>query len=159
MLFEVRCPTHQIQPRDGIKTYKALLKQVLVAHARRLAQKYPQPVRQQYTEAAERLRSPFWDWATDTAVPASTVPEKLTINTFDGAVTAVKEVRNPLYTYVFPRAVIDGEYGVLDAKNRSRTLRCPYPQRYPGSANDLLRQRPYRQWVVSGPRGGVMLSG
>lgn len=58
-------------------------------------------------------------------------------------------MKNPLYTYDFPKAALDGKYGEWDDERRSRMFRCPAPDRFPQSANSLLDSRPYKQWVVS----------
>ncbi|PWI69456.1 hypothetical protein PCL_01103 [Purpureocillium lilacinum] len=129
------------------RPYVILFEQVLVSHARRLAQSYPQGLREVYVQAANELRSPFWDWAASSVVPPASVPAKVTINVPNGDDVQEEEVDNPLYSYKIPQQVLDGQYGTFDPDNRPRTIRCPPPQTYPDSANDLLGQRPYRQWV------------
>ena len=121
---------------------------MLVSHARRLAQTYPQGLREVYVQAANELRSPFWDWAASSVVPPASVPAKVTINVPNGDDVQEEEVDNPLSSYKIPQQVLNGQYGTFDPDNRPRTIRCPPPQTYPDSANDLLGQRPYRQWVV-----------
>ncbi|UNI23818.1 Tyrosinase [Purpureocillium takamizusanense] len=129
------------------RPYVILFEQVLVSHAKRLAQTYPQGLREVYTQAADQLRSPYWDWADNSAVPPATVPAKVTVNIPNGDGVQEEEVDNPLYSYDIPQPVLDGQYGAFDSENRPRTMRCPAPQTYPESANGLLAQRPYRQWV------------
>jgi len=123
--------------------------QVLVLQARKIASTYPPGVRDQYMQAAEELRAPFWDWAADATVPAVTVPPKMKVKFPNGQGVGEREVDNPLFTFKIPQSVVDGEYGSFDSDNRNTTMRCPAPQSYPNSANDLLSQRPYKDWVVS----------
>ncbi len=54
--------------------------QELVRHARLLAIDYPKPHRSRYIQAAEELRSPFWDWGSDGRVPPATVSDTVRIN-------------------------------------------------------------------------------
>ncbi|KAJ6445260.1 endonuclease/exonuclease/phosphatase family [Purpureocillium lavendulum] len=129
------------------RPYVLLFEQVLVSHAKQLAQSYPEKLRAEYTQAADQLRSPFWDWAAGSTVPQSTVPAKITVNVPNGQGLQAQEVDNPLYTYKIPQPVLDGRYGTFDPQNRPQTVRCPAPQSYPASANELLAERPYRQWV------------
>lgn len=140
------CPASSLQAAQcGL----IISQQVLVSHARRIAKTYPQRYRQQYVQAAERLRSPYWDWAADSNVPPASASPKLQVNFPNGESLQRRQVDNPLYTYRIPRQVLDGQLGPFDTANRPQTLRCPAPQNYPATANDLLSQRPYKQWVVS----------
>ncbi|KAM5348724.1 hypothetical protein ACJ41O_008547 [Fusarium nematophilum] len=123
-----------------------LYEQVLVEHAKKLAQAYPANVRQQYVNAANSLRSPYWDWARG-GIPNAVVPQMVTVRVPDGNKLKTITMKNPLYTYEFPKVVRDGKYGQWDDENRSRMFRCTAPDRFPTSANNLLSRRPYRQWV------------
>jgi tyrosinase len=125
-----------------------LYEQVLVSTAKRLAQEYPQRYRSQYVAAANNLRSPFWDWGSD-QIPEATVPTKMKVNVPSGSGIKEVEVDNPLYTFKFPAGALNGTYGDFDSDKRARIYRCPSPDSYPASANDLLSQRPYKSWVVS----------
>lgn len=123
--------------------------QVLVGHAKRIAQEYPQRYRYQYVKAAETLRAPYWDWAAETGVPQATVPETVTINMPDGEVLKQKNIANPLYTFKFPKKALNGAFGPFDSQRRTRTYRCPAPNSYPTTANANLDGRPYKKWIVS----------
>lgn len=123
--------------------------QLLVTHAKQIAATYPQQHRQQYMQAAEQLRAPFWDWAANTAVPSATVPTTLQVNFPNGQNLQKRAISNPLYTYKIPQEVLNGQYGPFDPAGRTQVLRCPSPQSYPGTANSALAGRPYKQWVVS----------
>lgn len=114
---------------------------------------YPEAHRAQYIEAADTLRAPFWDWAIDEAVPQATVPQKMSINVpVDKDDVKPKEVDNPLYTFKFPEAVLDGEFGTFDDSRRSQTYRCTDDpsMSYPATANENLKARNYKSLVVSG---------
>lgn len=132
-----------------MKRWSHCVQQTLVEHAKRIALGYPQRYRYQYTRAAEDLRSPFWDWGVDTKVPSATVPEKLTVNFPDGDGLKREEIDNPLRTFRFPKAALDGEYGDFDSDNRTQIYRCSSPESYPDSANEKIAARPYKRWIVS----------
>ena len=102
-----------------------------------------------YTQAAQTLRAPYWDWAASPTVPAATVPQSLEVNIPNGNSLQQVEVDNPLATYKFPQSALAGDFGTFDSQNRAQIYRCPAPQSYPDSANQLLSQRNLKQWVVS----------
>ncbi|PHH87764.1 hypothetical protein CDD83_8442 [Cordyceps sp. RAO-2017] len=141
------CPHNENLFLPWHRPYVALFEQVLVERARQIAMSYPERFRFQYVQAAESLRSPYWDWAADSRVPPSTVPPTVWVNYPNGNDVQQIEVENPLATYRFPRAVLDGKYGPFDSQRRPQVLRCRAPNVYPQSANALLSRRPLRQWV------------
>lgn len=122
--------------------------QELVRHARRIAGTYPARYRESYRQAADQLRVPFWDWASDQTVPAATVAARVTVNTPSGQALRSTEIENPLATYRFPRNVLNGQFGTWDSQRRPQIYHCPAPYSYPNSANSNLRSRPYKQWTV-----------
>lgn len=61
------------------------------------------------------------------------------------------EVDNPLWTFHFPAAAINGTFGSFDPEGRNQTYRCPAPQTYPGTANSNMANRPYKEWTVRLP--------
>ena len=75
-----------------------IIQQVLQQHALEIAKTY-QTNQQQWLSAAQDLRAPYWDWATNT-VPPPEVISLLTVNIIapDGKTTSVP---NPLYQYTF----------------------------------------------------------
>ncbi|OAA56769.1 tyrosinase precursor [Cordyceps fumosorosea ARSEF 2679] len=122
------------------RPYVLLFEEQLVRHACKIAAKYPDSVRDRYVAAAKCLRSPYWDWAADNAVPPASVPATLTINVAGGSGVRNKSVTNPLQTFNIPQDVLNGRYGDFDG--RSQTLRCPGPRySYPDSADSNLRNR------------------
>ncbi|KAH7151842.1 tyrosinase [Dactylonectria estremocensis] len=128
------------------RPYVVLYEQVLVATAKRLAETYPQRYRSQYVAAAETLRAPFWDWASSD-IPDALVPSKMAVNVPSDSGIRQVQIDNPLATYKFPAAALNGTYGSFDSENRSRIYRCPSPDSFPASANELLADRTYRSWV------------
>jgi tyrosinase len=117
-----------------------------------LAQQYPQRYRNEYIQAAETLRAPFWDWASESYVPQATVPTTMSVKVPNGQVLSEVNIPNPLQTFVFPKAALNGTYGEFDSENRTQIYRCPAPQSYPASANQNLASRPYKQWMVVNSR-------
>ncbi|KAJ6437673.1 tyrosinase [Purpureocillium lavendulum] len=123
------CPHGELMFLSWHRPYVVLFEQVLVLQARKIASTYPPGVRDEYMQAAEDLRAPFWDWAADAKVPSVSVPQKVSVNFPRGQSVEKKEIDNPLYTFKIPQSVVDA------------------PQSYPDSANELLSQRPYKDWV------------
>lgn len=115
--------------------------------AKKLAALYPQANRAQYTAAAASLRLPYWDWAASQSVPQATVPTKMSVRIPNGSSLQTVQIDNPLYTYKFPSSALSGTFGPFDSQNRAQIYRCTSGS-YPGSANSLLSQQPYKQWVV-----------
>lgn len=112
------------------RPYLALFEQVLVEHAIRIAEDYSDPA---FTTAAESLRLPYWDWAEDATVPPFAGDEELTVLGADGPET----ITNPLFSYQFPQAAVDGDYGriILGDRDTTKTIRCT-----PSEANDRLAE-------------------
>ncbi|CAM1501394.1 Fc.00g105560.m01.CDS01 [Cosmosporella sp. VM-42] len=129
------------------RPYLLLFEQRLVETATKLASQYPQKYRAQYTAAASSLRAPYWDWAAGPSVPPATIPAKMAVKVAQGTGLQTIQVDNPLATYKFPKSAVTGAFGPFDSQDRAQIYRCPSPQSYPGSANNLLSQSPYKQWV------------
>ncbi|KAI9151806.1 Tyrosinase [Paramyrothecium foliicola] len=129
------------------RAYVLLFEQVLVDNAKRIARGYPSRYRNDYVQAADRLRAPYWDWALDSDVPDITTLSRIRINVPNGDRLRQIEVDNPLYTFRFPRAALDGDYGNFDSSRRERTYRCPSPRSYPDTANQNMEGRPYKEWT------------
>ncbi|KYK58356.1 hypothetical protein DCS_05369 [Drechmeria coniospora] len=127
------------------RPYVVLFEQSLVEAARRIALRYPAQDQPRYRAAAEQLRSPYWDWATDSRVPPVTTQQQLTINvTVNGAVQA-RSVRNPLWSYQMPQQALNGQFGTFD--RRPNTIRCVGNGiRYPDTADMRLASRQFKSW-------------
>ncbi|KAM4063063.1 tyrosinase [Hirsutella rhossiliensis] len=141
------CPHGEKNFLPWHRPYLALYEQEVVKHARRIASTYPQRYRAQYQRAADQLRVPFWDWASDQSVPQATVPGRVRVNTPSGQALRSTEIENPLATYRFPRNVLNGQFGEWDSQRRPQIYHCVAPYSYPTSANSNLRSRPYKQWT------------
>ncbi|PFH63361.1 hypothetical protein XA68_12325 [Ophiocordyceps unilateralis] len=138
------CPHNENLFLSWHRAYVLLFEQTLADRARQIASSYPQQVRAQWLQAAETLRSPYWDWASDSRVPASTIPSTVRVT---GNELQEIVIDNPLAPYRFPQVVLNGKYGPFDPQMRAETFRCPAPNSYPQSANGLLASRPFRQWT------------
>jgi len=68
-----------------------------VNNARKIANKYPPFGRKSWITAAETLRMPYWDWASNARMPDFLNTPSLTITTPSG----VQSVTNPLAAYKF----------------------------------------------------------
>ena len=122
-----------------------LFEQTLNALAQQIAATYPSNYAAQYKQAAVSLRAPFWDWAAETYVPAATVNSMVTIHVPNGQALKQVSVPNPLFSYAFPQQAIDGQFGKFYKGTKS--VRCPAPNNWPGTANSDLASRPYKQWT------------
>ncbi|KAG6016128.1 hypothetical protein E4U43_004173 [Claviceps pusilla] len=125
------------------RPFVLLFEQLLVAEAKAIAATYPDRYRDQYMNAANKLRSPFWDWSQNSDVPPCTVPAWMTVNVPDGQNLKQITIHNPLQTYTYPQKAIDGAFGRFN--RYSTTSRCPPPDRYPDTANARLGRLGLRQ--------------
>lgn len=147
-LYEVCCAPPRQRSAGPCSDSGPPFQQEVVKHAKKIAATYPPRYRGQYQRAADQLRVPFWDWASDQAVPPATVEARVRVNTPSGQSLRTTEIENPLATYRFPRAVLNGQYGSWDVQRRPQIYHCPAPYSYPKSADSNLRSRPYKQWTV-----------
>ncbi|KAL2209786.1 Di-copper centre-containing protein [Sarocladium strictum] len=116
------CPHNEVLFSTWHRPFLALFEQILVGHARTIANKYTGSNKAKYVAAANTLRIPYWDWARDGAkLPASTTATTVSVNTPTGR----KTIRNPLYSYKFQKfpftyANFGGTIGQYP-----QTMRCP----------------------------------
>lgn len=105
------------------RVYTLLFEQALFAKANEIAKQYPTE-RDEWSKAADALRSPYWDWAHagpgKPQVPSVLVTPSISITTPEG----VKEVDNPLYTYKFLDVSVTNSFGD-PWHNWKTTLRYP----------------------------------
>ncbi|KAF8518998.1 hypothetical protein BU17DRAFT_90486 [Hysterangium stoloniferum] len=82
------------------RPYIALLEQFLGKHARDIANEFQNPKdKARYIKAAERFRFPYWDWATNSALPNLVAhASKIVVHRPDGT---RPEIDNPLFGYKF----------------------------------------------------------
>ncbi|KAG7128760.1 Tyrosinase like protein [Verticillium longisporum] len=131
------CPHNEALFGTWHRAYLSLYEQTLVKHAQEIAQTYPPRYRRQYVEAADRLRAAWWDWASDSRVPPVTTQKTVVINRPYGDGLRPLRVLNPFYTYKYPQAAQDGDYGRFSGVGN--TKRCTQQgNSYPKSANELL---------------------
>lgn len=75
-----------------------IIQQTLQQHALTIAQKYSD--RQRWVTAAQNLRAPFWDWATN-SVPPPEVVSLTSVSILAAPGATPTNVPNPLYQYTF----------------------------------------------------------
>jgi tyrosinase len=79
------------------RPYVALYEQVMQGHALVIAAQYQD--QQRWLSAAQNLRAPYWDWATNSVPPPEVISsQSVNVTTPDGNTTSVP---NPLYQYTF----------------------------------------------------------
>ncbi|KAK0743131.1 hypothetical protein B0T18DRAFT_327692 [Schizothecium vesticola] len=111
------CPHGDILFPTWHRAYVLLFEQTLVSHAVRIAKLYPSSRSPTYQAAAQVLRQPFWDWASQPALPVAVTIAHVTVTGPEGPVT----IRNPLYNYGFRRKSDVKDLGF----GQNTTLRCP----------------------------------
>jgi hypothetical protein len=114
-LFEVRGLSLEL---DWIIKLKSL-QQVLVSHAVRIAAEYPPDLQPEYVAAAQSLRQPYWDWASDSTIP----PAAYAVNVTVRAPCGVIEIPNPLCGYRFQQVPVESTFGGFLA-TYPQTIRC-----------------------------------
>jgi hypothetical protein len=85
----------------------------------RLAGEYPPDLQPEYVAAAQTLRQPYWDWASDPTLP----PAVYAINATVRAPCGIVEITNPLRGYNFQRPSVESAFGGFLA-TRTQTVRC-----------------------------------
>ncbi|PHH78497.1 hypothetical protein CDD80_6765 [Ophiocordyceps camponoti-rufipedis] len=127
------------------RAYTLMFEQIMVENAREIAKTYPNETRDDYIQAAEVLRQPYWDWASDSDVPPSLVPANLSINTPQGRM----DVQNPLAGYKFPENALKGEFGDFNPGpgGRQAVARCVKPLSFPESANSRMATQNWGEMI------------
>ncbi|EEP82835.1 predicted protein [Uncinocarpus reesii 1704] len=101
--------------------YKAWDGMQISKYALEIAQQYPASTRSQYIAAAENLRIPYWDWASNPVLPSSLINTQIQITTPQGR----QSITNPLYSYTINPTTGKG-FPSNDPLSRYRTtVRCP----------------------------------
>ncbi|KAK1836674.1 hypothetical protein QBC39DRAFT_56270 [Podospora conica] len=111
------CPHQDILFPTWHRAYVLLFEQTLVSHAVRIAKLYPSNRSPTYQAAAQVLRQPFWDWASQPMLPVAVTLAHVTVTGPEGPVT----IHNPLYNYRFQRKSDVKKLGF----EQNITLRCP----------------------------------
>ncbi|KAK0749656.1 hypothetical protein B0T18DRAFT_323937 [Schizothecium vesticola] len=93
------CPHGQITFITWHRPYLVLLEQAIHTQAQRIAAGYSGSAAATYQAAAQTLRLPYWDWASDPGaqMPPVAIQETVQVNAASGPVT----MHNPLYSYQF----------------------------------------------------------
>ncbi|KAM3066915.1 hypothetical protein ACMFMF_009966 [Clarireedia jacksonii] len=111
------------------------------SHAQDIAKTYPSTIYPTYQAAADQLRIPYWDWASNAQIPSVVNSQTVTITTASG----IQTIKNPLYQYNFQYVPLDqntfppGDYdGELAAYNY--TVRFPD---YVGGGDDINAANDY----------------
>ncbi|OAA74566.1 tyrosinase precursor [Akanthomyces lecanii RCEF 1005] len=123
------------------RPFVALFEQTLVKEAKNLAASYPDDLRSIYQKAADDLRAPYWDWALEPRLPSVVLPETIEVKVATKTGVVAKSIDNPLYTYRFPKEVMQGQYGAFNTYDRM--YRCQNPEQ----ANQNLYSRNYKSWL------------
>ncbi|KAL8742761.1 MAG: hypothetical protein Q9190_004809 [Brigantiaea leucoxantha] len=79
------------------RPYLALFEQILWNNAQQIATAYPTALREEYQQAANTLRLPYWDWSINPTMPAEVSQPMITVNGPFGS----RNIVNPLYNYTF----------------------------------------------------------
>ncbi|KAI0483901.1 Di-copper centre-containing protein [Xylaria cf. heliscus] len=77
------------------RAYLVFYEQSLGNEVQRLALQYTNDDAPAYLEASQKLRFPYWDWASDPTLPSSSTQENITVNGPNGQIN----LHNPLYSY------------------------------------------------------------
>ncbi|KAI0816122.1 Di-copper centre-containing protein [Xylaria sp. FL0064] len=89
------CPHQSPQLITWHRAYLILYEQLLGDEVQRLALEYTDDDASAYQDASQKLRLPYWDWASDPTLPPSSTQENITVNGPDGKIV----LHNPLYSY------------------------------------------------------------
>ncbi|KAG9233879.1 hypothetical protein BJ875DRAFT_425088 [Amylocarpus encephaloides] len=115
------CPHNSILFPTWHRPYLALMEQILGTYAQNTAKKYSPSDRPTYQAAANRLRMPYWDWASDSDIPAVVSQDKVQIVTPTGSQT----ISNPLLQYQFPRPLDQNQFPPSILSGYTHTVRAP----------------------------------
>ncbi|KAI3335615.1 Di-copper centre-containing protein [Ustulina deusta] len=90
------CPHQSPQLIPWHRAYLVLYEQLLGDEVQRLALEYTNEDASVYRDASQKLRLPYWDWASDPSLPPSSTQENITVNGPNGKKIVL---HNPLYNY------------------------------------------------------------
>jgi tyrosinase len=128
---------------------------VLTQCAQNVAKQYTGSNAAIYQAAADKLRMPYWDWASDPNMPDSVSLASTQINTPNGLTT----VRNPLFSYRFKRYPLNtSQFPPTSLSVFPQTVRNPITNTFDavsdvGGINDLLVSGDLMQRTVCGMTG------
>jgi tyrosinase len=106
--------------------------QVLTQCAQTVAKQYTGYDSAVYQAAADKLRIPYWDWATEPRMPDIVSISNVQITTPTGVAT----VRNPLFSYRFKRFPLDtSQFPPSSLSVFPQTVRDPQTNTYDAVSN------------------------
>lgn len=111
------------------RPYLALLEQHIVATAIAIANNYPAgSTRNRWLSAAQKVRLPYWDWATpdlQSGLPPICMQPKFTVTIPVNGVATQRVIPNPLYQYAFLSQGLKNQYFDGWYVNAAATRRNP----------------------------------
>lgn len=117
------------------RPFCVLYEEIISIYAHQIAETYPQDKIDQYRQAADNLRMPYWDWTMDATIPDVFQQPNLTINAAWGSET----VENPMYRYnwhPYDSSALDNIY-----PNFNWTVRAPTDQGQQTADQQLAAQQ------------------
>ena len=89
------------------RPYLVLLEQVLHEEALRIAGEFTGTERERYLAAADDLRLPYWDWASEEEIPSVVLAQTINVIKPNGPT----DIANPLFSYAFQQSPPDTHVG------------------------------------------------
>ncbi|KAI0966132.1 Di-copper centre-containing protein [Xylaria arbuscula] len=135
------CPHQSPQLIPWHRAYLVLYEQLLGDEVQRLALEYTDDEASAYRDASQKLRLPYWDWASDPTLPASSTQENITVNGPNGKIV----LHNPLYnyrwqTYPLNETQFPGQGGMGPATTRGQ-------DENPQETKDFVKESVYRTFA------------
>ena len=94
------------------------LKQIIWSGALQIANTYPTSLRSRYQAAAQNLRIPYWDWASNSSMPDLVNQPMISVNTPSG----ILNINNPLLMYSFHPQPSASDFPSIDGTVRFSNL-------------------------------------
>ncbi|PVF95429.1 Di-copper centre-containing protein [Serendipita vermifera] len=117
------------------RPYLALFEQTLAKHVADIANEYQGDQKQKYVNAAQRFRTPYWDWAANADLPGFiSTQSQVTVN----SPTGQRTLPNPLFSYTFHPLYSNFGDGLPDEatwESWQSTLRWPTARNASGHSN------------------------
>ncbi|CAJ2505321.1 Uu.00g127150.m01.CDS01 [Anthostomella pinea] len=124
--------------------------QALGLEVQRIASEYTDDAAPAYLAAAQILRLPYWDWATDPTLPSSSTLENITVNGPKGPL----ELHNPLYNYRWQTYPLNqsqfpgyGSFGPVTTRDGSGGFDPDYVNSDLQNATDRIKDSVYRTFA------------
>ena len=116
------------------RPYLVLLEQTLHEEAVRIANQFSDYRRAQYLPAAEEVRLPYWDWASEETIPSIvSAPTVEVVKPFVNGTGGRTTIDNPLFSYMFqndlPPDIPGGGDETVRGANPNDRLSAAFPSR------------------------------